>query len=66
QAARDPALVREDQPVDASRAGKWRAPEHRTRVREEFAAHRGLLALVHEYAYETNDTWLDDLAADTD
>lgn len=65
-APRDPELVREDRPVDASRAGRWRAAEHRKRIREEFAAHPGLLALVRRYAYETDDGWLQDLAAEAD
>jgi hypothetical protein len=65
-AALDPELVREDRPIDASRAGKWRAREHWKRIRDEFGQHSGLLELVRSYGYEDDDSWFRTIASDTD
>jgi len=55
----DPRQVREDGPPDPSRAGKWQAPEHRERIREEFGRHPELLALVRAWGYERDDHWFE-------
>ena len=55
----DPALVRENKPVDSSRAGKWRAEEHRSRIIEEFETYPELFTLLDHYDYEPDDTWFE-------
>ena len=55
-----PELVRENSPVDASRVGRWRAEQHRQRVREEFETHPGLFELVKAYGYENDDAWFEE------
>ncbi|MCP3915442.1 MAG: sulfotransferase domain-containing protein [bacterium] len=57
RAALEPALVREDKPVDRSRAGKWRAPEHAPRIRDEFTRHPELFSLLARYGYEQDEGW---------
>ncbi|MGH7507461.1 MAG: hypothetical protein ACRELX_17535, partial [Longimicrobiales bacterium] len=55
----DPDRVREDRPVDSSRVGKWRVPEHAVRIHEQFSRHPALLALVRRWGYEECDDWFD-------
>jgi hypothetical protein len=66
RAARDTSLVLEDQPVDASRAGKWQAAEHLPRVRGEFSRHPELLELVIRYGYAEDDAWFSALGSAAD
>ncbi len=60
-APRDPALVREDKPVDRSRSGKWRAPEHIDRIREQFDACPALFDILIRDGYEPDRSWFDTL-----
>lgn len=53
----DLSLAREARPIDASRAGKWREPQHRARIAAEFGAHPELLGLVRDWGYEKDDAW---------
>jgi hypothetical protein len=62
----DRRMVREDRPLDATRAGKWRAPEHRERIRDQFGRHPELLALVRDWGYEPDDTWFEPYRGATD
>ncbi len=62
-AARDPGLVREDKPVDLSRAGKWRKPEHRARIVEQFTRFPQLFDLLVEHGYEPDRSWYESLVA---
>jgi hypothetical protein len=55
----DASLVREHAAPDPSRAGKWRDPVHRARIREQFGAHPELLALVRAWGYEEDDSWFE-------
>ena len=50
-AAKDQSLVRENAPVDRSRAGKWRRPEHADRIAEQFAKHPALYDLLEACGY---------------
>jgi hypothetical protein len=63
-AARDPSLVRENKAADTSRAGKWRKPEHRERIIEQFEACPRLFDIVREYGYEADDRWYEELQVD--
>jgi hypothetical protein len=55
----DANLVRENSPVDASRIGKWRRPEHSERIRSEFSTHPELFDLLIFYGYERNRDWFE-------
>ncbi|MEX2048886.1 MAG: sulfotransferase domain-containing protein [Gemmatimonadota bacterium] len=55
---REASLVRENKPADRSRSGKWQAPQHRERIREQFGASAELLGIVRSHGYETSDDWL--------
>ena len=57
--ARDEALVRENKPADASRAGKWRASEHADQIREQFRSCPELFEIVRAYGYESDDDWFE-------
>ena len=59
-AAQDAAMVRETSPVDQSRAGKWRKPEHRDRIFEQFTRHPDLFDMLRAHGYEADDAWFDD------
>lgn len=61
-APRDPNLVRENAAPDRSRSGKWRAPEHRERLLEQFGRFPELFELVRRYGYEQDDLWYQSLA----
>lgn len=54
---KDPSLVREDKAPDASRAGKWRAPEHRARIAEQFQACPRLFEVLKAHGYEADERW---------
>jgi hypothetical protein len=58
-AAVDQTLVRENMPVDRARAGKWRAPEHRQRIIDQFTRFPALFDLLIDTGYETDTTWFD-------
>jgi hypothetical protein len=55
----DVRQVREHTAPDPSRAGKWRDPVHRARIREQFGRHPELLELVRAWGYEKDDTWFE-------
>jgi hypothetical protein len=57
--ARDEALVREDKPVDPTRVQKWRSPEHRERIREQFTQFPDLFRILKLYGYESDDRWFE-------
>ncbi len=59
RAALDPTLVREDKPVDRSRAGKWRADEHDARIEQQFGQHPELFTLLTAYGYERDAAWIE-------
>lgn len=62
-AARDPSLVRENKAPDPTRAGKWRAPEHRARIIEQFTACPELFSVLRNDGYEPDDSWFEVYAA---
>ncbi len=55
----DASLARESSAPDPSRAGRWRDPAHRERIREQFGRHPELLALVRAWGYEQDDAWFE-------
>ncbi|MDH3520137.1 MAG: sulfotransferase domain-containing protein [Myxococcales bacterium] len=55
----DPALVRESDPVDGSRLGKWRSDVHRERIRSQFRAHPELFEMLCAYGYEPDAGWFE-------
>ncbi len=57
--AKDDSLVRENQPADVSRAGKWRRPEHEDRIREQFRSCPELFEILRTYGYESDDDWFE-------
>ena len=59
RATLDTRLVFEDQPANASRQGKWRAPEHRERIMSEFTACEALFDILIESGYEKDRKWFD-------
>ena len=60
RASLDPALVFEQKPVEASRLGKWRRPEHRTRIIEQFSACEALFDILIESGYEPDRCWYEE------
>jgi len=60
--AKDPSLIRENRPVDRTRAGKWRSAAHRGRIQEQFESCPALFEIVKSYGYEADDTWYDPYA----
>ena len=53
----DPSLVREDKPVDPSRAGKWRNPKHKDRIKMQFNEYPQLFEILTVNGYEKDDSW---------
>lgn len=58
-AARDTSMVLENKPVQADRAGKWRNPEHRDRIRDQFKRFPVLFDILIDDGYEANRAWFD-------
>jgi hypothetical protein len=57
-------MVRENSRVDTSRQGKWKRPEHRQRILDQFKQHPHLLEVVREYGYEAGDQWFEQFQSD--
>ena len=60
----DPSLVKVDRDLTREFEGRWRRPEHRARLLEQFGRHPQLLELLHRYGYETDHHWFDELSAE--
>jgi hypothetical protein len=54
-------MVLEHKPVQADRAGKWRLPEHRERITDQFSRFPALFDLLIEGGYERDRAWFDEL-----
>jgi hypothetical protein len=48
-------------PVDSNSVAKWRRPEHRDRIIDQFTRFPDLHALVFRMGYETDTKWLEDM-----
>lgn len=59
---KDPSLVRESAAVTDTRVERWRRPEHRERIREQFTTHPELFEVLRRYAWERDDLWFRDYA----
>ena len=44
-------------PVSTTRIGRWRLPEHRARIRDQFTRFPALFDLLAAYGYETDTDW---------
>jgi hypothetical protein len=55
----DASLVREHKSPDASRIMKWRASEHRDRIRDQFTKYPELFGLLIRDGYESNKSWFE-------
>ena len=51
-------------PLEAGRVQKWRAPEHRDRIIEQFTSFPVLHNIVIDLGYETDTAWFDALLAE--
>ena len=52
-------------PVTRDRVQKWRAPEHRDRIRDQFTRFPLLHDVVIDLGYETDTSWFDEYAQET-
>jgi hypothetical protein len=55
--AKDASLARESAQVDKNRISKWRSPEHRQVLREQFSRHPELFQILIEDGYEKDTGW---------
>jgi hypothetical protein len=60
----DPSLVKVDRDLTREFQGRWRRPEYRERLIEQFGAHPGLLELLCRYGYEPDNRWFEALTAE--
>lgn len=56
----DPKLVKIDESVTTAYEGRWRDPEYRERIAEQFTSHPELFELLKRYGYESDDGWFDE------
>ncbi len=56
---RKSSLVFEDKPITGSRAGKWRKPEFRARIQQQFGSCPSLFEILIKDGYETERSWFD-------
>ncbi len=55
--AKDASLARESAQVDSNRIAKWKSPEHRAVVREQFTRHPELFQILIDDGYEADRKW---------
>ena len=57
--ASDQSLVLEDKPINSSRAGKWKKPEYKTRICDQFTECPELFEILIDDGYEVDRSWFD-------
>jgi len=62
-----PELAKSSDPVSAKYVGRWRKPQHRTRILEQFTEHPELFDMLRYHGYESTDDWFPpDCASETE
>ena len=60
--AKDASLARESSRVDSKRVAKWRNPEHREVLQQQFSQHPELFQILIDEGYEQDAGWFSSIA----